>query len=100
MTNQFRRPLSFGSDRRNQNIVTSNEQRTGPIYRAPSPDNLNYRFKGKIGMINPIVITSHLKANYRFMHIGLVQVEIKPLLKTGVNAPIYLAVRDKRLRLY
>ena len=49
-------------------------------------------------MINPLTIASHLKANYRFMHIGLVQVAIKPLLKTGVNAPIYLALRDKRLR--
>jgi len=53
-----------------------------------------------IGMINPIAIESHLKSNYRFMHIGLVQVAIKPLLKTGVNAPIYLALRDKRLRHY
>jgi len=34
------------------------------------------------------------------MHIGLVQVAIKPLLKTGVNAPIYLALHDKRLRHY
>ena len=34
------------------------------------------------------------------MHIGLVQVAVKPLLKTGVNAPIYLALRDKRLRHY
>ena len=39
MANQLRRLLSFGSDRRNQNIITSNEQRTRPIYRAPSPDN-------------------------------------------------------------
>jgi len=29
-----------------------------------------------------------------------VQVTIKPLLKTGVNAPIHLALRDKRLRHY
>jgi len=53
-----------------------------------------------IGMIKPNAIESHLKAKYRFMHIGLVQNEIKPLLKTGVNAPIYLALRDKRLRHY
>ena len=39
MANQFRQLLSFGSDSRNQNIVNSNEQRTGPIYRAPSLDN-------------------------------------------------------------
>ena len=39
MANRFRRLLSFGLDSRNQNIVNSNEQRTGPIYKAPSPDN-------------------------------------------------------------
>jgi len=43
-------------------------------------------------------IESHSKAKYRFMHIGLVQVAIKPLLKEGINAPIYMALRDKRLR--
>ena len=51
-------------------------------------------------MINPIAIASHLQARYRFMHIGLVQVAIKALLITRVNAPIYLALRDKRLRHY
>ena len=39
MANRFRRLLSFSSDSRNENIVNSNEQRTGPIYRAPSTDN-------------------------------------------------------------
>ena len=34
------------------------------------------------------------------MHIGLVQVTIKPLLKRGINAPTYMALRDKRLRKY
>jgi len=53
-----------------------------------------------IGMISPIAIAQHLQAKYRFMHIGLVQVAVKPLLGTGVNAPIYLALRDKRLRHY
>jgi len=49
-------------------------------------------------MIKQNYIESYLKANYRFMHIGLVQVAIKPLLKRGINAPIYMALRDKRLR--
>ena len=51
-------------------------------------------------MISPIAIAQHLQAKYRFMHIGLVQVAVKPLLRIGVNAPIYLALRDKRLRHY
>jgi len=29
-----------------------------------------------IGMINPSAISQHLKVNYRFMHIGLVQVAV------------------------
>jgi len=45
-------------------------------------------------------IESHLKANYRFMHIRLVQVAVKPLLKKGVNTPIFMALRDKRLKKY
>ena len=53
-----------------------------------------------IPMIKQESIESHLRANYRFMHIGLVQVAIKPLLKKGINAPIYMALRDKRLRKY
>jgi len=135
MANRFRRLLSFGSNSRNQNIVNSNERRTGPIYRAPSPDNYAnwvmprmdidnlykiglFEFKKaysvktheqaislqngmqSIGMISPIAIAQHLQAKYRFMHIGLVQVAVKPLLRTGANAPIYLALRDKRLRHY
>ena len=51
-------------------------------------------------MIKQNSIENHLKAKYRFMHIGLVQVVIKPLLKKGINAPIYMALRDKRLRKY
>ena len=53
-----------------------------------------------IGMISRIAISQHLQSKYRLMHIGLVQVAVKPLLRTGVNAPIYLALRDKRLRHY
>jgi len=34
------------------------------------------------------------------MHIGLVQVAIKPLLKKGVNTPIFIALRDKLLKKY
>ena len=114
MANRFRRLLSFGSDSRNQNIVNSNEQRTGPIYRASSPDNFAngimprmdidalykiglFEFKKaysvkmheeaislqngmqSIGMISPMAIAHHLQAKYRFMHIGLVQVAVKPL---------------------
>ena len=51
-------------------------------------------------LISPTAVAQHLQEKYRFMHIGLVQVVVKPLLRNGVNAPIYLALRDKRLRHY
>ena len=53
-----------------------------------------------IVMIKPNSIESHLKAYYRFMHIDLVQVVVKPLLKKGISAPIFMALRDKRLKKY
>ena len=135
MASRLRRMLSLRADSSHSDIVNSNEQRTGPIYRAPDPDNYaNWNLPRieidtiyKIGtfdfikayscktheevislqnglqtidMIKQTSIDSHLKAKYRFMHIGLVQVAIKPLLKKGINAPIYMALRDKRLKKY
>ena len=135
MASRLRRMLSLRADSSHSDIVNSNEQRTGPIYRAPDPDNYaNWNLPRieidtiyKIGtfdfikayscktheevislqnglqtidMIKQTSIDSHLKAKYRFMHIGLVQVAIKPLLKKGINAPIYMDLRDKRLKKY
>jgi len=48
-----------------------------------------------IAMIKQNSIESHLKADYKFMHIGLVQVATKLLVKRGINAPIFMALRDK-----
>ena len=39
MAFRLRRLLSFGSDSRHRDVVNSYEQRTGPIFEAPSPDN-------------------------------------------------------------
>jgi len=50
-----------------------------------------------IPMIKQSSVESHLTSDYIFMHIGLVQV-VKSLLKKGVNAPIFMALRDKRLK--
>ena len=135
MASRLRRMLSLRADSNQSNIVNSNEQRTGPMFKAPNPDNYaNWSLPRieldtiyKIGtfdfvkayscktheevislqnglqtvdMIKQNAIDNHLQAKYRFMHIGLVQVAIKPLLKKGINAPIYMALRDKRLRKY
>ena len=48
-----------------------------------------------IAMIKQNSIESHLKADYKFMHIGLVQVATKLLVKRGISAPIFMALRDK-----
>jgi len=135
MASRLRRMSSFSVDSSHSDIVNSREQRTGPIYRAPTPNNYaNWTLPRveidtiyKIGtfdfikayscktheevislqnglqtvdMIKQYSIDSHLKAKYRFMHIGLFQVAIKPLLKKGINAAIYMALRDKRLKKY
>ena len=39
MASRLRRMLSLRADSSHSDIVNSNEQRTGPIYRAPDPDN-------------------------------------------------------------
>ena len=122
MAHRLRRMLSFRADSSQGNIVNSNEQRTGPIFKAPSPDNyINWSLPRieidtiyKIGtfdfikayscktheevislqnglqtidMIKQSSVNSHLQAKYRFMHIGLVQVAIKPLLKKVLMPP-------------
>jgi len=48
-----------------------------------------------ISLIKPEVIQMHLKDKFRFMHIGLVQVAVKPSIRKGINGPIYMALRDK-----
>ena len=34
------------------------------------------------------------------MHIGLIQIAVKPFIREGINAPIYMALRDKWLKKY
>jgi len=114
--------LSFNSDGHNEDIINSNENGAGPIFRAPSPDNYEnwamprievdtiykigtfgfvraYSVKTQeevfslqnglqtiamikqkrslvglqtIAIIKQNSIKSHIKANYRFIHISLV----------------------------
>jgi len=114
MASRLRRLMSFSLDSSKSDIVNSNEQRTGPIYKASSPDNYKqwniprievdtiykigtfnfikaYSMKTHeevvslqsglqtIGLIKQNSKINHLKANYRSMHIGIVQIAIKPL---------------------
>ena len=53
-----------------------------------------------INLINNNTIQKYLQKEYNYIHIGLVQVAVKPLVHIGVYASIYLALRDKRLKKY
>jgi len=51
-----------------------------------------------ISLIKLEAIQIHLKGKFYVMHIGLVQVAIKPLVRKGISAPIYKALGEKRLK--
>jgi len=53
-----------------------------------------------ISLIKLEAIRIHLKDKFHFMRIGLVQVVVKPLIRKGINAPIYMFLGDKRLKIY
>ena len=42
-------------------------------------------------------LKAHRKDGYKFLHIGLVQVRFKPLIREGLNNSILMAPRDTRL---
>ncbi|GJW09650.1 enzymatic polyprotein [Tanacetum coccineum] len=49
-----------------------------------------------IKLFSAKAIKEHRKSN-KFLHIGLVQIAIKPLTRLGINAPICMILRDARL---
>lgn len=53
-----------------------------------------------IHLLSKSTIQNHLKHGNRFMHFGVIQIAIKPLVREGVNSPIYLTLRDKKLKRY
>ena len=47
-------------------------------------------------LLSPTTIKTHKKHGHKFLHIGLVQVGVKPLIKEGLNSSILMALRDTR----
>ena len=47
-------------------------------------------------LLSPATIRAHKKQGHNFLHIGLVQVGIKPLIREGLNSSILMALRDTR----
>ena len=54
----------------------------------------------KISVIKLEAILIHLEDNFLFRRSGLVQVAVKPFIRKGINAPIYMTLGDKRLMKY
>ena len=46
--------------------------------------------------LSPSTLISHRKDGHNFLHIGLVQVAVKPLIREGLNCSILTALRDTR----
>lgn len=42
----------------------------------------------------------YIKKGYRYIHFGFIQVVVKPLVHIGVDASVYLALRDNKLKRY
>ena len=48
-------------------------------------------------LLSPAAMKAHRKDGQKFLHIGLVQVGVKPLIREGLNNSILMALRDTRL---
>ena len=46
--------------------------------------------------LTPTTIKAHKKQGHNFLHIGLVQVGVKTLIRKGLNSSILMALRDTR----
>ena len=44
------------------------------------------------------VLNNFLAKNFSYLHIGLVQVAIKPLTRKGINASVLMCLRDARFK--
>ena len=48
-------------------------------------------------LLSPAAVKAHREKDHKFLHIGLVQVGVKPLIREGLNNSILMALRDTRL---
>nr|KYP49424.1 hypothetical protein KK1_028863 [Cajanus cajan]KYP49434.1 hypothetical protein KK1_028873 [Cajanus cajan] len=47
-----------------------------------------------INLLQQSILDEHIKKGYNYMHLGLIQVAVKPNYRLGVNNPILLLLRD------
>ncbi|KAK9707332.1 hypothetical protein RND81_07G189800 [Saponaria officinalis] len=53
-----------------------------------------------LNLLSYTSIQKYIQNKYRFIHFGLVQVAVKPLVHKEVDCPIYMALRDNCLKTY
>ena len=53
-----------------------------------------------IQLLSKLALQEFLKKGFHYIHFGLIQIAIKPLVHTGLDIPVYTALRDKRLKRY
>ncbi|XP_074271427.1 uncharacterized protein LOC141595362 [Silene latifolia] len=51
-------------------------------------------------LLSQTSLKDYIQRKYGFIHFGLVQVAIKPLVHKGIDLPIFMALRDNRLKAY
>ncbi|KAI5683613.1 hypothetical protein M9H77_04841 [Catharanthus roseus] len=61
--------------------------------------NIQEKFQ-TISLLSKASLSKYAEKGFRYIHYGLIQVAVKPLVHIGVDAPAYLALRDKRLKRY
>ena len=47
-------------------------------------------------LLSPFTLLVHRKDGHNYLHIGLIQVGVKPLIREGLNCSILMALRDTR----
>ena len=47
-------------------------------------------------LLSPAAVKAHREKDHKFLHIGLVQVGVKPLIREGLNNSILMALRNTR----
>ena len=65
------------------------------IKQTENTISLNNEHKS-IHLLSEKAIHQHKNQNYKFIHIGLVQVAIKPLFRLGIDTPVCMILRDAR----
>ena len=67
------------------------------IKQTKNTISLNNEHKS-IQLLSENALQQHRNQNYKFIHIGLVQVAIKPLFRLGIDTPVCMILRDARHR--